>query len=216
VSPGSSACIGDALGGGLGQLVRTQNLAVGTIPAHFRASEKYLKAEMRLDLAAQPLQRFAKEFLHTSAPEANHVRMFAFHARLVIMLIAGVVHEVKLIHKAAVLQHLQSAVYRDAIHLRVPFTGKLEKLLGIEVRTGCVNQVEQNLALACETHAALAKRILYSLGGRLGSMGIAFQSCFRSHEIITKCDVHRFEVGLKSQSAVSTPAAHWDSASSAV
>jgi hypothetical protein len=137
--------------------VRAQNLAVGTIAAHFRASQKDLKAKMRFDLPAQPLQRFAEKLLNASAPQANHVRVFAFHARLVIMLVAGVMHEVQLIHQAAVLEHLQRAVHRDAIHLRVALAGQLEELLGVQVRTGFVDQVEKNLALASETDSALTK-----------------------------------------------------------
>src|ERR1700722_15164024 len=77
---------------------RAQGLTVGAIAAHFGARQQYLKTKMAFDLLAQPLQGFAEKLFHLAAAHANHVRMFLFEARLVVVLVAPVVHQVELIH----------------------------------------------------------------------------------------------------------------------
>ncbi len=85
------------------------------------------------------------------------MRVLALHARFVVVLVTGVMHQVQLIHQAAVLEHLEGAVDGDAIHFRVAFAGQLKELLGIQVLAGIVDEFEQNLALAGHADAALAK-----------------------------------------------------------
>src|SRR5580692_9355888 len=76
---------------------RAQCLAVGAIATHFGARQQYLKTEMAFDLLPQALQGLAEKLFHLAAAHANHVRMFLFEARFVVVLIAPVVHEVELI-----------------------------------------------------------------------------------------------------------------------
>jgi hypothetical protein len=81
-------------------------------------------------------------------------------ARFVIMLIAGMVHEVKLVDKPTFFEELQRPVDGHPIEFRVLFLGKLIETFGIKVETGVVDQVQQDAALAGQTDASLAKRIL--------------------------------------------------------
>ena len=97
---------------------------------------------MTFDLFAQPLQRFAEEFLYFAAPQADHVRVLLLHAGLVVVLIPGMMHQIQLVHKAAVLQHFQSAVYRHAVELGVFFFGQLEQAIGIQVLSCLIDQLE--------------------------------------------------------------------------
>ena len=96
---------------------------MGAIASHLSAGQKDLESKMAFDLLAQPLQRLAEKLLHFAAPQADHVRVLLFQPGLVVVLIAGVVHQVQLIHQAAVLEHFQGAVDRDAVQLGIFFLG---------------------------------------------------------------------------------------------
>jgi len=130
------------------------------IAAHFRPRQQNLKSEVALDLLAQPLQRLTEEFFHLAAAQADHVRMLLLQPCLVVMLVADVVHQVQLVHQAARLQHLQRAIHRDPVQLRVFFFRQLEQALGIQMLAGLIDQFEQYLALAGEAHAPLLQRSL--------------------------------------------------------
>jgi Fe2+ or Zn2+ uptake regulation protein len=54
------------------------------------------------------------------------------------------VHQVELIHQPALLQHLQRAVHRHAVQLRVLLARHLEQCFGVEVFAGLVDQLEQD------------------------------------------------------------------------
>ena len=114
---------------------------------------------MRFDLFAQTLQRLTEKLLHFAAAEADDVRMFLLAPRLIIMLLAGLMHEVELVDQAAFLQQFQRAVDGDAIELRVFFLGHLIETLGVQMLACFVDEIEQNLALARQTHAMLGKSV---------------------------------------------------------
>jgi hypothetical protein len=76
------------------------------------------------------------------------MRVFLLQPRFVIVLIAGVMHQVQFIHQSAGLKQLQRSVYGNAIQLRIHLLCELEKPLSIQMLTGLVNQIEQDLALA--------------------------------------------------------------------
>src|SRR5262245_38368170 len=88
---------------------RPQHLAMRTIAADFGACEQNLESEVTLDLTSKPLQRLTEKLLYLAASQADHVRMLGLHARLVVVLIASVMHEVQLIDEAAVFEQLQCA-----------------------------------------------------------------------------------------------------------
>src|SRR5581483_4564999 len=67
--------------------------------------------------------------------------------------------QVQLVHQAPGLQKLQGPVHRDAIQLRILLLGELVKLLGIEMLAGIVDQIQENLTLASQTHATLAEGV---------------------------------------------------------
>ena len=123
------------------------------IAAHFGPRQHDLKAEMRFDLLAQALQRLAEKLLHFAAAEADHVRVFLLAPRFVVVLLAGLMHEIQLVHQAAFLQQLQRAVDGDAIQLRVLFLRQLIETFRVEMLARLVDEVEQDLPLARQTHA---------------------------------------------------------------
>lgn len=129
-----------------------------TVSADFGPREDNLKSEMRLDLLAQTLERLAEELFHFAAAKTDHVRMFLLAARFVVVLLAGLMHEVQLIDQATFLEQLQRPVDGNAIQLRIFFFRELIEALGIEVLTGLVDEVEQNFPLAGEAHAVIGKR----------------------------------------------------------
>jgi len=129
------------------------------IAAHFGSCENDLKSEMRFNLLAKALQRFAEKFLHFTAAEADHVRMFLLAPRLVIMLLSRLVHQIQLIDQPAFLQQLQCAVDGDAIQFRIFLFRHLIQPLGVEMLPGLIDEVEQNLPLARQTHRVLGRNV---------------------------------------------------------
>src|SRR5271166_2095698 len=92
------------------QLLRAQRLAMRTVAAHLRARQNDLKSEVRLDLPAEALERLAEELFDFAAAQTDDVGMLLLAARLVVVLLAGPVHEIELVDQAAFLENLQSAI----------------------------------------------------------------------------------------------------------
>ena len=90
------------------------------------------------------------------------MRVLLFEARLIVVLIAGVMHQIQLVHQAAGLEQLKRPVDRYAIELGIFFAGQFVETLGIEMLAGLIDEIEQNLPLAGETDATLLER---STGG---------------------------------------------------
>ena len=132
--------------GHLGQFFRAQNLAVGTVPAHLGPRQDDLKSEMSLDLLPHLLQQIAEKLFDFAAAQANHVGMFLFQARFVVVLVAIVMHQVQLVHQAAGLEQLQRPVDGDAVQLRIFFARQREQTFGIQMLAGLIDQIEQDLA----------------------------------------------------------------------
>ena len=130
-----------------------------TVSTHFGARENNLKSEMRFDLLAQALQGLAEELFHFAAGEANDVRMLLLAPRLVIVLFAGLMHEIEFVNQTAFLQQLQCPVNRDAIQLRIFFLRELEQTLRVQVLPGFIDEIEQDLPLPREAHAALGESV---------------------------------------------------------
>jgi hypothetical protein len=128
-----------------------------TIAAHFGPREHDLKPEMRFDLFAKALQWLAKKLFHFAAAEADHVRMLLLAPGLIIVLLPGLVHKIELVDQAALLEQLQCAVDGDAIQLRVFLFRELIKTLRVEMLARLVDEVEQDLPLARQTHTALGE-----------------------------------------------------------
>ncbi len=140
------------------QFERTQGaLAAGAVPADLSTRQQDLKSEVGFDLFAQPLQGLSEKFLHLAAAQTDDVRVLLLQARLVVMLIAVVVHEVQLIHQAAILEHLQRAVDGHPVQFGIFFLGQLEQALGVQVLPGLVDHFQQDLPLTGEAHAFLAQ-----------------------------------------------------------
>ncbi len=139
------------------------------VSADFRAGDQNLESEGGFDLTAYFLQRFAEKFLYAPAPEADHVGVLLLHTGFVVMLIAAEVHQVELVHQAALFQHLQSAIYSHPVQLRVLLLGHLVKPFGVQVFAGLVDQFQKDLPLARETHTALLQGVFCSNGAHNNS-----------------------------------------------
>ena len=121
--------------------------------------ENDLKTEVRFDLTAQTLQGLAEELFHFAATEADHVRVFLLAPRLIIVLLSRLMHQIQFVDQAAFLQQLECAVDRDAIQLRVFLFSQLVKPLGVQMLPCLVDEVEQNLPLARQTHRVFGRRV---------------------------------------------------------
>jgi hypothetical protein len=143
-----------------GCFLGAEGAAMGAVAADLGAGERDFESQMLLHLPAHFLERLAEIFLNFSAAQTDDVRVFLLEASLVIMLIAGVVHQVELVNKATFLKQFQGPVDGDAVKFRILFLGKLIKTFSVQVQAGMVDQVEQNAALASKPDASDALRVL--------------------------------------------------------
>ena len=121
---------------------RAQNLAVRAVAAHLGPRNHNFESEVPLYLLAHALQRLSEELLNTAASQTDDMRVLLLQASLIVVLVAFVVHEIQLIHQAALLQQLERPVYGNAVELGVLLLGELKQPLGVEMLPGLVQQVE--------------------------------------------------------------------------
>lgn len=124
------------------------------IAADFRTGEQDLKPEMLFDLFAKFVQRLAEKFFHFAAPQANDMRVLLLQARLVEVLVAADVHQVEFVDKTTRLQHLEGAIDSDTVQLRILLLRHQIQPFGVQVLTGFVDQIEQNLSLPGKAYTA--------------------------------------------------------------
>ena len=84
-----------------GSFLGSEGAAMGAVAADLGAGERYFESQVLFDLPAHFLERLAEVFFDFSAAQADDMRVFFLEACLVIMLIAGVVHQVELIDQPA-------------------------------------------------------------------------------------------------------------------
>jgi hypothetical protein len=87
------------------------------------------------------------------------VGVFLLATGFVVVLLAGLMHEVEFIHEAAFLEQLEGPVDGDSIQLRVFFFRELKEALRIQMLTRLVDEIKKDFALAREPYATLGKRI---------------------------------------------------------
>src|SRR5690606_25502884 len=96
-----------------------------------------------------------------------------------------VMHQIKLIHQSALFEELQSAINGDTIEFGVFLLSQPIELLSIEMGTGLVDDIQQNLPLLSEADAPLFEsvtRILHRLGPRIPDAGaVATADDVREH-----------------------------------
>lgn len=141
--------------GGFLELVGAQHLAMRAVAAHLGAGQDYLKSKVGFDLAAELLERLSEELFDLPAAQAYDVRVLGLHPGLVVMLVPADVHEVEFVDEAALFQHLEGSINGDAVELRVPFLREEEQTLGVEVLSGTIDELKQDLALFGEADAPL-------------------------------------------------------------
>jgi hypothetical protein len=132
---------------GFVELLRALNLAIGAVAADFRAGEEDLEAKDLLDLIANLDERFAEKLFDFAATQADDVGVLALHPSFVVVLIAGVVHEVEFVDQTANLEHFERSIDGDAIEFGVLEARHLVKAFGIQMLAGLIDQVQQNFAL---------------------------------------------------------------------
>ncbi len=66
-------------------------------------------------------------------------------------------HEVQLVHQAALLQQLERSIDRHAIQLGISFFCQLEQALRIQMLAALVDKFEEQLALPGKTHTLLSE-----------------------------------------------------------
>src|SRR5687767_10983047 len=114
---------------------------------------------MRFDLLPQFLEGLTEKFFHLTAAKAYDVRVLSLHPRFVEMLVSFHVHQVKLIDQTPGFQHLESPVDGDAVQLGIDGLGAMKKLLSIQVFTGFIDQVQEDLPLASQPDAFLLEGV---------------------------------------------------------
>jgi len=138
----------------------TKGTAMRTVSADLGAGGDDLKSEVRFHLLAHFLKRLAEIFLDFAAAQADDMGVLLLEARFIIVLIAGVVHQVELVDEPAFFEEFERPIDGDAVELGIFFLGELVETLGIEVEAGMVDQVKQDAPLASQPDATLAKGIL--------------------------------------------------------
>jgi hypothetical protein len=142
-----------------------EGAAMGAVAADLSAGEHYFKSEVGFHLFAHFLKGLAEIFFDFSAAQADDVRVFLLEAGFIIMLIAGMMHEVQLVNQPALFEEFERPVDRDAIKLGILFLGKAIETFSVEVQAGIVDQIEQDAALPSQPDATLAKGVLDTGGG---------------------------------------------------
>jgi len=77
---------------------------MGAVSADLRAGEHDFKSELRFHLFAHFLERLAEIFFNFSAAETDDVGVLLLQTSFIVMLIAGVVHEVELVDETALFE----------------------------------------------------------------------------------------------------------------
>jgi len=122
---------------------------MGAVAANLSARQNDLEAEVALDLLPHLLQKIPEELLNPAAAQANDVGVLLLEARFIVMLVAVVMHQVELVHEASSFEQLERAVDGDPIDSWILLASELIKALGIQVLPGLIDEVKQDLALAC-------------------------------------------------------------------
>src|ERR1019366_7887899 len=95
------------------QFLGPEGLAMRTVATHLRPRQHDLKPKVRFNLFAQALQRLPEKLFHLAAAETDHVRVSLLTPRLVEMLLAGLMHQIQLIHQAAFLRSEERRVGKE-------------------------------------------------------------------------------------------------------
>lgn len=73
----------------------------------------------------------------------------------IVVLFAVEMHQIQLIHQAALFQKLQRTVHGDTIDFRISFFCKEIEAIRVQMPTGPIDQIEEYLALTREAHPLL-------------------------------------------------------------
>jgi hypothetical protein len=126
-----------------------------------------------LDLALQFFKQAAFHLSNLTATQTCDVNVIARTVTFVVVLVAANMEQVQLVNQAELLQHIQSAIDRDAVDAGINFLGALEDGPGVQVLLGIVHYFQQNAALACDADSAFGKGGLKTAGPGMGVQSFA-------------------------------------------
>jgi hypothetical protein len=136
--------------------------------AYFGAGDGHVDVAIAGDLLFELLVEMGFEFADLAATKAGDVDVVAGAVGFVVVAIAAKVEEVELVDETLFLEEVDGAVDGDEVDFGVEFLRAVEDLIDIEMLFGGVHDLEDDAALAGESNAALAERVLEMAGERAG------------------------------------------------
>jgi len=106
------------------------------------------------------------EFTDLATAEAGDVDMVAGTVCFVVVTVAAEVQEIEFVDEALALEKIDSAIDGDQMDVGVDLLGAVEDLVDVKMLLGGIHDLKDDAALAGQTDAAVAKRVLeMTLGG---------------------------------------------------
>jgi len=106
------------------------------------------------------------EFTDLATAEAGDVDMVAGAVCFVIVAVAAEVQEIEFVDEALALEEIDGAVDGDQMNVGIDFLGAVENLVDVKMLLGRIHDLKDDAALASQTDATVAKRVLeMTLGG---------------------------------------------------
>lgn len=127
------------------------------VAADFGAADLNADAAFAFDLLLQLFVEAAFEFADFAAAQAGDVDMVAGAVAFVIVAVAAEMEQVEFVDQTVALEEIDGAVNGDAMDAGIDFVSAFEDFIGIEMALGGIHDLDDDAALAGETHAALFK-----------------------------------------------------------
>jgi hypothetical protein len=131
-----------------------------TDAAYFGAGDGDLDATVVGDLLHEVLVEARLELADFATADAGDMNVVARAMGFVIVTVAAEVQEVEFVDETFFFEEVDGAIDGDEVDFGIDLLGAIEDLIDIEVLLGRVHDLENHAALAGETNAALAKRLL--------------------------------------------------------
>jgi hypothetical protein len=128
--------------------------------AYFGAGDSDLDGAVLGDLLHEVLVEAGLEFADFATADAGDMNVVARTMGFVVVTITAKVEEVQFVDETFLFEQVDGAVDRDEVNFGIDFLRAIEDLVDVEVLLGGIHDLENDAALAGETNAALAKRLL--------------------------------------------------------
>jgi hypothetical protein len=127
---------------------------------YFCAGDGDLDAAIVGDLLHEVLVEAGLEFTDFATADAGDMNVIARTMSFVVVTIAAEMEEIEFVDETFFFEQVDGPIDGDEMDFGVDFLGAIEDLVDIEVLLGGVHHLENHAALASETNATLAKRLL--------------------------------------------------------